>query len=190
MVDYAVHYRLPDVEEPDRASDLFALASVMYEIVYGQVPYADLKSEEIERRFRAGRFPCLDEVGNRRLGIIITGCWQQEFASAKKVAQCLERLLKTSSAYRCCSSVPEERPGAHDGEYHQKKEPRDSVLEICPSEDGSQKRTSHRRRVAPQNYEPRPKKESRKQLQSKSPLLRRNRKGKSFWGGLRNHFLF
>lgn len=189
MVDYAVHCRLPGVVEPNCASDLFALASVMYEMVYAQVPYADLRSEEIERNFREEKFPCLIDVGDSTFSGIIESCWlQQDFKSAKDVAERLGGLLKTRSACGCCSNVPEEQHGARDGERRQKKEPRVSVLELSSGEDGHHKRTSQRRRVAPRNYKPRPKKkEQQKQPQSKSPPPRRNRKVQSFWGDLVNY---
>lgn len=69
-MDYAVHFRLPDVEEPDHMSDLFALASTMYEMVYVEVPYSDLGYVGIWGQQYRSSYSILDDLVMARLSLV------------------------------------------------------------------------------------------------------------------------
>jgi len=62
-------------------SDLFALGSVLYELVAGQRPYESLDDETIETLYTHGIFPSVEEI---LLGDIILGCWKGQFPSAQE----------------------------------------------------------------------------------------------------------
>ncbi|KAF1364394.1 kinase-like protein [Lizonia empirigonia] len=58
--------------------DLFAFGSVLYEIMTGNVPYADLAEDEILRRYSKGDFPDMDSL--QAIGDIIRKCWNGQYA--------------------------------------------------------------------------------------------------------------
>ena len=77
------HYLPRDpIKDNGVESDLFALGSVLYELVAGHRPYESLDDDTIETMYRQGRFPSVEEV---LLGDIILGCWNGHFPSAQKV---------------------------------------------------------------------------------------------------------
>lgn len=63
-------------------SDLFALGSVLYELVAGHRPYENLKDNTIQSMYEQGQFP---NVEGLLLGEIILGCWKGRFLSAHHV---------------------------------------------------------------------------------------------------------
>ena len=42
--------------------DLFAIGSLLYEILSGRRPYADLNSMDVEERYKLRNFPSTDDV--------------------------------------------------------------------------------------------------------------------------------
>jgi serine/threonine protein kinase len=84
-------------------TDLFALGSSIYEIVTGRQPYADLKDEEVEARYKRREFPIVDGMS---CGEIIEKCWIGEFNSATAVQVALEvemQQYNVSIISRLCS---------------------------------------------------------------------------------------
>jgi serine/threonine protein kinase len=69
----------------DVRTDLFALGSAIHFIMVGHEVFPDLDGgvddEEIERRFREGRFP----RGPQACDAITRKCWKQEYGSAQEV---------------------------------------------------------------------------------------------------------
>ncbi|EGX93280.1 Protein kinase-like domain [Cordyceps militaris CM01] len=71
---------------PTKADDLFALGSVLYFIMTGNEPYADLTDVEVGRRFQAAEFP---ETGSVQCGSVIDDCWHGRLTTAQAVVQAL-----------------------------------------------------------------------------------------------------
>lgn len=69
--------------------DVFALGSVLYFIMVGTEPYADLEEEEVEELFQGAKFPHVDQLP---CGGVIQGCWDRTFSSAKQVVDALSDL--------------------------------------------------------------------------------------------------
>jgi len=63
-------------------SDLFALGSVLYELLVGQRPYKNLEDDAIESLYKRGQFPSVEGL---LLGELILGCWRGRFLSAQEV---------------------------------------------------------------------------------------------------------
>ena len=58
-----------------RASDIFTIGSLIYEIITGRPPYDELEEDEVEKRFKRAEFP---STANLDLGKVIRGCWAAE----------------------------------------------------------------------------------------------------------------
>jgi serine/threonine protein kinase len=72
-------------EEPiriSRATDIFAIGSLMYEIVTGKPPYDGLEDDDVEKLFKRAEFPSTTDV---HLGGIIRACWTGEYETAKQI---------------------------------------------------------------------------------------------------------
>ncbi|KAF2427438.1 kinase-like protein [Tothia fuscella] len=69
---------------PNASTDLFALGSVLYYVMTGFEPYADLDEKEVTERFERGEFPNLDGVA---FGAAISGCWSGAFSCAEEVVK-------------------------------------------------------------------------------------------------------
>ncbi|KAF1914468.1 kinase-like domain-containing protein [Ampelomyces quisqualis] len=57
--------------------DLFAFGSVLYEIMTGKAPYAELADDEILGRYSKGDFPETDSL--QATGNVIRKCWQGQY---------------------------------------------------------------------------------------------------------------
>lgn len=107
------------VEEEDRynassfarrtfQTDLFALGSLVYEISTGRRPYdeiPDSDSEEVQNRYAARIFPCLDGLGYRE---IISNCWSSQYENIDQLRSDLDGCdlkinnpVKSSGFERC-----------------------------------------------------------------------------------------
>ena len=87
----SVRFRLPRSGEDDSTvrTDLFALGSVLYEIMTGMQPYLDLEDDVVEAKFRQGEFPGVDSIV---CGRTILQCWESTVDSADDVRRALESL--------------------------------------------------------------------------------------------------
>ncbi len=65
-----------------RATDIFAIGSLIYEIVTGKPPYDKLEDEDVEKLFKRAEFPSTADV---YLGEIIRGCWIGDYKTVKQV---------------------------------------------------------------------------------------------------------
>ncbi|KAE9978691.1 hypothetical protein EG328_001363 [Venturia inaequalis] len=68
--------------EISRETDVFAIGSLIYEIVTGKRPYDELGDEDVEELFRRAEFP---STANVYLGRVIRGCWVGEYETVKQV---------------------------------------------------------------------------------------------------------
>ncbi|KAI9756308.1 MAG: Peptidyl-prolyl cis-trans isomerase NIMA-interacting protein 1 [Chaenotheca gracillima] len=68
-------------------SEIFALGSVMYEIITGEPPYKDLSHEENEDAYQHEIFP---EIPQPILGLLITKCWRREYATVDELVREVE----------------------------------------------------------------------------------------------------
>ncbi|KAK3378992.1 kinase-like domain-containing protein, partial [Lasiosphaeria ovina] len=62
--------------------DLFALGSLLYELVTRTRPYQDLKGNEVGRLYRDGEFPPVDHLA---VGGVIGKCWAGTYDNASHV---------------------------------------------------------------------------------------------------------
>jgi serine/threonine protein kinase len=74
-----------------RATDIFAIGSLIYEIITGKPPYDELEDDDVEKLFKRAEFP---STANIYLGSIIRGCWLGEHETVKQV---LDAVGKNSS---------------------------------------------------------------------------------------------
>ncbi|OBT61377.1 hypothetical protein VE03_09240 [Pseudogymnoascus sp. 23342-1-I1] len=80
-----------DWREPSTArTELFALGSVIYEIMTGKEPYLELGDEEVTALFEEKKFPPVDQLP---CGDIIMKCWLGELHSAEEVRALIEGKL-------------------------------------------------------------------------------------------------
>lgn len=87
----------------DFKTDIFALGTSIYYIMTGQLPFPDLDpvmdDEEIERRFRVGQLPSLEE---HRGGVVVWKCWQGSYESAQDVVVDLQNIEAVSTTKSDC----------------------------------------------------------------------------------------
>lgn len=72
------HWREP----PTIAIDLFALGSNLYEIFHGSSPYEEIPSDEVEKLFKANKFPDISAIPCEQ---VIKQCWLSQIESAREV---------------------------------------------------------------------------------------------------------
>lgn len=65
-----------------RATDVFAIGSLIYEIVTVKPPYDELEDDDVKELFKRAEFP---STANIYLGSIVRGCWVGEHETAKQV---------------------------------------------------------------------------------------------------------
>ncbi|KAI9747106.1 MAG: hypothetical protein M4579_007527, partial [Chaenotheca gracillima] len=80
LVAYESRYTHPSMEETTVASDLFALGSMIYEILTGHRPYEEKSSREVEKAFDREQYPDLKPLG--RFEKVVGKCWSQKYQSA------------------------------------------------------------------------------------------------------------
>jgi len=107
---YPARFRMPagnliglSQEERVMRTEMFALGSLLYEIISGRKPLENLSDEDVEHKYRSGEFP--NEVLSMPLGNIILDCWNQE---------CMEIDEKTESTglriFRASGNYIKEHP--------------------------------------------------------------------------------
>jgi len=76
-------------DEPVKISlstEIFAIGSLIYEIITGKPPYSELEDDDVEKRFRLGEYPSTKDI---YLGNVVRGCWEGEFQTADDVLNVL-----------------------------------------------------------------------------------------------------
>ncbi|KAL2175210.1 kinase-like domain-containing protein [Thermothelomyces heterothallicus CBS 202.75] len=84
--------------------DLFALGSVLYELMSGSPPYAGLSDEEIFACYAKGEFP--DTTSLVLLGSIITRCWQGQYKECGQVICDLKAAQRKTHSWSANSIFP------------------------------------------------------------------------------------
>lgn len=86
-VQYPAHYQIPSSAlqglEPKhkvRKAEMFAMASLLYEIMSGTEPFEGLPDEEVRRRFSQGEFP--EDASSLPSSLVIYSGWSEEFSQA------------------------------------------------------------------------------------------------------------
>jgi len=76
-VRYQVRNQHPKYEgrQPTIATEIFALGSVIFEIITSQAPYETLSDSAVQKRFQEGRFP-LESIGRPEMRKVVEGCWK------------------------------------------------------------------------------------------------------------------
>lgn len=75
--------------------DLFALGSLLFEIMTGKSPYDTLTDEEIEERYSRGEFPKIDDSLGL-IGEVIRGCWKGIYDSGSMLVEHLTGACESS----------------------------------------------------------------------------------------------
>ncbi|KAK7947032.1 uncharacterized protein PG986_011353 [Apiospora aurea] len=103
LVTYDLRSRLSNFDEPDKASDLFALGSAIYEMATGSLPYPNMSPRQVQQRLFRKIFPSLEDLEQRvpEIAAAIRGCWNVKtpkgFTSAEEVVSVLQVRYKTSN---------------------------------------------------------------------------------------------
>ena len=81
---YPSRFRIPprtihglDETEKAKRAEKFALGSLLYEIITANEPFEQLRDDEVQNRYRRGKFP--DDVFSMAMGPYILACWSLEF---------------------------------------------------------------------------------------------------------------
>ena len=82
---YPTRFQIPpdtlrglDHNEKVRRAEMFAMASLLYEIVSGKKPFEGLADEEVQQRFVNGDFP--NDAADLPHSLIILSGWSEEFS--------------------------------------------------------------------------------------------------------------
>lgn len=84
LVCYETSHELPG-EDISTRTELFALGSIVYEIMTGLKPYKDLPDHEVSAAFSEGRYPDLEPVSAFKNTIM--RCWSQSYATVDEGLQ-------------------------------------------------------------------------------------------------------
>ena len=83
LVCYETRYDHPSTEKVSFKSEIFALGSLMYEILTGSRPYEDLSDRDIETAYAREDYPDLRSL--TMFKDVISKCWHREYADTSKV---------------------------------------------------------------------------------------------------------
>ena len=73
----SILHRMPTVQD-----DLYGFGSTIYSIMTGQYPFQELPSNEVEKLYKAHKFPDVTGIPCRE---IIERCWRCGFISAQEI---------------------------------------------------------------------------------------------------------
>ncbi|KAK7974439.1 hypothetical protein PG989_016287 [Apiospora arundinis] len=120
LVIYDPRSRLSNLDQPDKASDLFALGSAMYEMATGHLPYPRLSTKQVQQRLFGKQFPDLEELRGKapEIAEAIRGCWNVKrpggFTSADEVVRVLGLRYNNFPQYRVDTSRPQKKDVAKE----------------------------------------------------------------------------
>lgn len=91
-VGYATRYQRPSsmaekLSNSTEKDDLFALGTVLYEIITGNQIFSDISSRAIRRRFEEHEYPDLTVITDTNVRKVIMKCWECEYKNAEEVSQ-------------------------------------------------------------------------------------------------------
>lgn len=75
--------------------DIFGLGSTIFKIMTGKDPYDDLKDEDVEKQYEAGKFP---DTSDLTLGDMISKCWNGDIASVEVLYDLVRSSIESSSS--------------------------------------------------------------------------------------------
>ena len=104
FVEEEDRYRMSRWTARSKMTDIFALGCLIYEISTGLPPYHEIDDEhyeEIERRYAAQEFPCLDGI---RYQDIIYKCWASQYAGVDQIVRDISSCIEGGEAGRDASS--------------------------------------------------------------------------------------
>lgn len=85
-VSNKTRYRRPRFDQPEGQitvqDDLFAFATLTYNLVTGKVPYEEHTDEEVVELYARGIFP---DVSGIQMGSLVNQCWQGGYSNATQV---------------------------------------------------------------------------------------------------------
>ena len=95
-ISYQVRNQHPKYmgKQPCVESDIFALGSVIFEIVTGRAPYEELSDSSVLCKFQDGDFP-IDRADRPDVMRIVEGCWKGEYV---QVSEVIEDLMESGDA--------------------------------------------------------------------------------------------
>ncbi len=82
-------------DRPFIKRELFALGSSIYEITAWEMPFEDLKTDDVEKKYAAEEFP---DVSRQLAGEIIRDCWAEKFNTAGDVEEAMRKLQQNLNA--------------------------------------------------------------------------------------------
>ena len=88
----ATRFRHPGYDwnvPPVFSDDIFSIGSLIYFIMTGSYPYADVPSDEVEKLYESQQFPDVSDIVG---GNIIMRCWLQQVDSARVIHDCLSAI--------------------------------------------------------------------------------------------------
>ena len=96
--------------EPTEADDIFALGTVVYEILTGEELYRGMARDAILDRLRQSLYPSLDFVSPAEVRSIIHKCWCMEYSTMSEVLQdwnSTRETIRRSTKNTCSSDMNE-----------------------------------------------------------------------------------
>lgn len=87
---------------PSVKDEIFAMASIFYEIATSRKPYHNTEDHVVEDLYAAGQFP---ETSRLLLGPVIRKCWEMQYEDAAEVLGDLRHLQKRRSSWLSFSLI-------------------------------------------------------------------------------------